>query len=138
MVGEGKERPALEAAIRSWGLENICELLPYTHDLAGMMSRSHCLLLPSVYEGLPLVVLEAGACAVPVLATPGANSCGLLNGSNSFVVDIQQFASTAKEIMDNYDDALTKSARLQVLVRDHFSVEAAYAELIDAYRFISN
>ena len=44
-------------------------------ELAAIMKQSHIFILPSFYEGLPLVVLEALACGCRVIATslPGVN-----------------------------------------------------------------
>jgi glycosyltransferase involved in cell wall biosynthesis len=38
-------------------------------DVAGQLRQAHVLVLPSVWEGLPTVVLEALACGVPVVSS---------------------------------------------------------------------
>ncbi len=43
-------------------------------ELKGLMSRSHALLLPSLEEGLALVMAQAMACGCPVVATPNAGA----------------------------------------------------------------
>jgi glycosyltransferase involved in cell wall biosynthesis len=69
IVGDGPERPALEAAVAKLGLQfhvifagQQDDVLPYFH-LADVM------VLPSYSEGSPLVLLEAMAARVPVVAT---------------------------------------------------------------------
>lgn len=43
-------------------------MLGWVDDVAGLLGRSRVLLLPSAREGMPAVVLEAAACAVPAIA----------------------------------------------------------------------
>ncbi len=46
------------------------EVWPWTSHVGGWLHRADMLLVPSLAEGLPLVVLEAMACGVPVIASP--------------------------------------------------------------------
>lgn len=69
IYGEGEERASLEALIALHGLED-------NIFMPGLVSKPHqyfvkgdCFLLPSRYEGLPNVALEALACGLPVIAT---------------------------------------------------------------------
>ena len=69
ILGEGAERPHLEALIKKHGFEERVFLPglvrpPWQHYL-----QADCFLMPSRYEGLPNVVLESLACGVPVIAT---------------------------------------------------------------------
>lgn len=67
IVGEGELREALEALIRTYGLESRVKLLgfiPADEALKGF----DIFALPSLKEGLPYVLLEARAAGLPIVA----------------------------------------------------------------------
>ena len=60
-------------------LKDYIKLLGLRNDIPNLLNKSHCLLMPSLWEGLPIVILEAGASRLPVISTPVGrgffNSC---------------------------------------------------------------
>jgi glycosyltransferase involved in cell wall biosynthesis len=70
VIGEGEERTALEALVSSLGLTNVEFLGRRSSDeVRAAMLRASVLVLPSTHEGLPLVLLEAAASGLPVVAS---------------------------------------------------------------------
>lgn len=70
----GFETPEYEASIRALisrlQLEDIVNLRGFTKDVPAVMRTLDAMVLPSLFgEGMPMVVLEALACGVPVIAT---------------------------------------------------------------------
>lgn len=65
LIGDGPERPAVESACRGTGVV----FLGVRSDAAELAGGADVLVLPSLTEGLPGVVLEAGARGVPTVAT---------------------------------------------------------------------
>ena len=71
LVGDGPMRPAIEAAITQYGLDDAITLTGWL-DEAGVrdvLNRAHALVLPSFAEGLPMVVMEAMAAGRAVIGT---------------------------------------------------------------------
>jgi glycosyltransferase involved in cell wall biosynthesis len=68
-AGDGEGRPKVEKAINAKGLEKHVRLLGWRTDVADLLGASDVLLLTSIYEGLPRVVLQAMAAKKPVVAT---------------------------------------------------------------------
>lgn len=67
IVGEGEDRPMLEAKIREYGLTERVKLfgfIPASEVLKGF----DVFALPSLKEGLPYVLLEAKAAGLPIIA----------------------------------------------------------------------
>ena len=60
-------------------------------ELKDLMSRSHALVLPSVEEGLAMVMAQALACGCPVVATRNSGAEDLFSsGIEGFIVDAQR------------------------------------------------
>ena len=69
IVGDGPERAALEAFARSHGFADRTVFVGYVADPFAWMMRARVVVLPSIYEGLPCVIMEALACGTPVVCT---------------------------------------------------------------------
>jgi glycosyltransferase involved in cell wall biosynthesis len=71
VVGTGEEQAALEVLARDLGVESRVRFLGRRDRAAvfELMRESALLVLPSSYEGMPHVVLEAFACGLPVVAS---------------------------------------------------------------------
>lgn len=85
-VGDGPLRSRLENKIKKNGLSPYFYLLGFRDDMMEIMNTFDIFVLPSLFEGLPNVILEAMACARPIIATavdgtPEAiidGNCGIL------------------------------------------------------------
>jgi N-acetyl-alpha-D-glucosaminyl L-malate synthase BshA len=69
LVGDGPERPRIEALVRSLGLDGEVRFLGERGELAPLLRESHVFLFPSQTESFGLAALEAMACGVPVVAS---------------------------------------------------------------------
>jgi len=69
LVGDGPERPRLEARIAALGLQDSVFLPGYLDRPQRVLEETDLMVLPSHTEGLPNAALEALAMDVPVLAT---------------------------------------------------------------------
>lgn len=69
IIGEGEERERLSAFIRNKGLEDKIFLTGFMEDASKYLSAFDVFILPSVKEGLPYVLLEAGLASLPVIAS---------------------------------------------------------------------
>jgi glycosyltransferase involved in cell wall biosynthesis len=69
IIGNGPERAALEAFARGLGLAKRVAFIGYVTDPFAWMMRARVLVLSSIYEGLPNVVIEALACGTAVVST---------------------------------------------------------------------
>ncbi len=70
IVGDGPERPALEALARDLGLAGtvtFAGFLPRYDDVIAAMKASRVFVLPSTREGFGIAALEAMACGLPVV-----------------------------------------------------------------------
>ena len=69
VVGEGRLRATLEEQVRRLGIASSVIFTGFRTDMARLLDAIDVLALPSLYEGMPLTAIEAGAMARPVVAT---------------------------------------------------------------------
>lgn len=69
IVGNGSFKEEIEREIARLGLEHQVLLHGVRSDMAELYRQMHCLVIPSLREGLPYVLLEALASKVPVIAS---------------------------------------------------------------------
>jgi sugar transferase (PEP-CTERM/EpsH1 system associated) len=69
IIGEGRQRAALEAQISELGLDGEACLLGNRDDVPALLPEFDIFVLSSIAEGMPGVVLEAMAAGLPVVAT---------------------------------------------------------------------
>jgi glycosyltransferase involved in cell wall biosynthesis len=69
LAGDGVLRPDMEAEIARCGLARCFHLLGWRRDVRPLLGAADVLVLTSLWEGLPRVVLQAMAAAKPIVAT---------------------------------------------------------------------
>jgi glycosyltransferase involved in cell wall biosynthesis len=74
LAGTGSLEGAIREAVRRSGLENSFEFLGHTKEIPELLAFCDFLILPSLFEGMPLSILEAYAAGKTVIATdiPGS------------------------------------------------------------------
>jgi glycosyltransferase involved in cell wall biosynthesis len=106
VFGEGSERPALERLIRHLQLTEIVTLHGTVPRPQDALRRIGLLVLPSKAEGFGLVLIEAMAAGVPVLATnvPGIRDV-VRNGETGLLVpcDAGALAAGLERLVDDPD-----------------------------------
>jgi glycosyltransferase involved in cell wall biosynthesis len=84
IVGEGGERPTLEAQIRRLGLQDKVRLPGHVSPLDAELAGADVLVLSSNYEGVPAVIAEALAAGLPIVATRCSVSMDDMLGGGRF------------------------------------------------------
>jgi glycosyltransferase involved in cell wall biosynthesis len=74
VVGSGPDGEKLRRMVSRYDLENFFEFIPWTDKLSEVYSSLDALILPSRYEGVPVVALEALKFDIPVLVSHTVSS----------------------------------------------------------------
>ncbi|MBI4309660.1 MAG: glycosyltransferase [Candidatus Omnitrophica bacterium] len=89
ILGDGPQRQELEAMAEQFGLKGKVYFLGYQIQagVIKMLQQSHIFFLPSVAEALPVVLMEAQAAGIPVVATHvGSVAQVMADGRSGFLV----------------------------------------------------
>ena len=143
ILGDGPERADLEQLSRNLGLTSRVRFVGFEANVKRWMNAADGFVLSSRYEGLPMVLLEAGACGLPVVATdvPGTREA-LVHGDTGLLAkagDPEALHAAMSTVMGmNGDNRRAMGERARNWVTERFGLEpvldrweALYAELLE-------
>ena len=138
LVGDGPDREHLNARIVSLGLADRVVLLGRRTDIPQLLAGATAFVLASRWEGMPNVVLEAMAAALPVIATRVEGTTELLTeGETGWLVpadDPEALANRMETVLTNPAAARQVGREAQQSVTNHFTVDAMIARYVAIYR----
>ncbi len=103
VVGEGEHARRLERRARALGLDQDVRFLGRRDpgQVRFLMSRAGALVVPSIYEGMPLVILEAMEAGLPVIASRVSGIPEVVvHGETGWVVDPEDAPALAGAIRE--------------------------------------
>jgi glycosyltransferase involved in cell wall biosynthesis len=139
LVGRGSLQPETEALARSLGLEGAVRFLGVRADVPEIMSAADGYVMSSAWEGMPMVLLEAGAAGLPIVATKvGGNVEVVLDEESGFHVaprDSEALSLAMLRLM-GLPEAQRRSlgARGREHIRTHYGLSRVAARWEDLYR----
>jgi glycosyltransferase EpsF len=141
LAGDGPLRPEIESMAGSLGIGDSVRFLGVRDDVAALMQISDVLLMPSHHEGLPLVIMEAGAAGLPIVASdiPGIAE-GVAAGESALlhdVADVDGMAKSVTVLLESPENRRALAAEARAHYESHFSVEAAAHRLVQLYEEVT-
>ena len=142
IAGSGPQEGELRALSAALGIQARVRFLGFEPDVLGWMQAADGFLLSSLWEGLPMGLIEASACALPAVATDVAGTREVIvdgqtgwlapAASSSALVEKMRFLILAT---DTERRAMGERARQRVIERYSLDSvldrwEALYAELL--------
>ena len=137
IVGAGPLESELQETAHAFRLDDKVRFLGHRDDVPQLLAAADLLVLPSLYEGLPNIVLEAMRFSKPVVATaaPGTTEV-VVDGETGLLVPVRNPPALAKAIRDVTDDR-TLAARFgaagRVRVESDFGVDSMVERFADLY-----
>jgi len=111
MFGEGGMLDDVNARIVAFGLGDRLRLEGYVEDLRDALTRVDALVVPSLTDGRPNIIMEANAFARPVLAAPVGGIPELIQeGRNGYLVPPNDFARLSAIVSSWEADRLALAA----------------------------
>lgn len=105
IVGQGPLRKKLEKAVKRLNIEQWLRFMGERKDIPELLSLFDVLVLPSLWEGLPYVLLEAAALAKPVVATDVSGTREIIiNGETGILVPPKNHDKLAQAIISLLKD----------------------------------
>jgi glycosyltransferase involved in cell wall biosynthesis len=143
LVGDGVLRTQLERHAAELGLTEHVFFLGRRTDVPQILAASDIFVLPSLWEGLPLVLVEAGLAGLPVVATRVDGVAEVVeNGRSGLLVppgDSHALAEALQTLLVEGPplwERMGKEGRQIAL--QHFTMECIASQVADLYRKLLN
>lgn len=140
LAGDGALRAALEARARALAPRVTVRFVGWIDEVASLFAAADLFVLPSRDEPFGIVVLEAMAAGVPIVATRTAGPLEILDADTARLVEVENVAALSAAIAADLADpaaAQRRAARAVTAFRASYSAaavvpryEAVYAELL--------
>lgn len=98
ILGEGPLTAELEAQSEALGLTDHVRFLGVRSDIPHVMNAANAYLMSSIYEGLPMVLLEAAATGLPIVTTDVGGNHEVVTPSNGLLAPASDPAALATQM----------------------------------------
>jgi len=137
IVGDGPNRKEYEELMRELGLAEIVEFhgLKSKEEVAEHMRQCDFFVLPSLWENLPCVLIEAMASGLPIVASRVGGIPEIINkqvGILTLPKDVDSLTTALDYMLDHYQDYSPE--KISQYAKDNFSYEAVGRKLDRIYR----
>ena len=118
LVGEGPLRTDCYELVQKMDLGQSVRFYGQKEDISNYLKNADALLLPSLVEGLPAVVLEAMYCKVPVVAYGVGGISEALSGFEENLIppsDDEEFVHAVMNVLSNPNEGQIEDAHLRII-----------------------
>ncbi len=139
-MGDGPLKLPVERLVRELDLEEWVTLTGFRRDVPAMLATVDMVVLPSLWEGLPFVVLEAMAAAKPVVASALPTLAEVvIDGETGLLVPVQEpsgFAEAVVRLIQHPDLRRVMGRKDRDRVERDFSLDRMVKATVDVYRSV--
>jgi len=137
LIGEGPEKPRLQKQAQRYGLAGRVVFAPWQADALPIIAAADLLVLPSRYEGMSNVLLEAAALGKPIVATDVEGVREVLGEDALDQIappgDVKVFADNVLQLFNNRSAMAAAGAANRRRAADRFSLPETVRRYADLY-----
>lgn len=126
LVGDGAWRSKVEAWVTDSGCSDAIILAGLRSDIPSIVQAFDVFVFPSVYEGLPLTVLEAQSSGLPCIISKNVTNAVNI-GQDVIMKDLSDGAESWAQSIDSFDKTISREVRCRqnyILLTDaHFNIK---------------
>lgn len=133
LVGDGELKSQIEKRVQELGIGDSVIFLGIRKDIPNLMSASDIFCLPSLYEGLPVVGVEAQASGLPCCFSDTITDEIDLTNNNVFVSlneSAQDWSNAIKQLEMKKNDRLIS---MEAVIKNGYSLEDTVKRLQEVY-----
>ena len=136
MVGNGELDDEVQNRIDTLGLQDRIVRLPFRRDVPNLLATLDIYCLPSLWEGLPIGVIEAMAMKKPVIASKVDGTVELIGEGEGVLIPVRDPVSLSKAVLqlannESLRRSMGESSFLKI--QQHFLIESMVSKIEKHY-----
>ena len=141
VVGDGSLRNDLESQCQELGVEDKFVFTGWKEDVCSILSTLDILVLPSVNEAVGRVLIEAGACGIPVVATNVGGVPEIVRDNETGVLvapgSPEEMARAMIDLLSSEDKRQRMSVAAEKWIDDRFSARRMVEDVSSSYEVLA-
>ena len=137
LIGDGELKADLRLGVSELGLDRHVHFLGSRHDIPQLLAASDLFVLPSLWEGLSMALLEAMATGLPIVASAVSGTVQAIKPNEGGLLvppgDVQALASAIDQLLSAPERARSMGAVARQRVEAEFSASRQAREHMAAY-----
>jgi glycosyltransferase involved in cell wall biosynthesis len=141
-IGDGELREELQAQVQRLNLDDHVHFLGNRSDVPELLAASDLFVLPSLWEGLPMALLEAMATGLPIVATEVSGTVQAMVPNETGILvppgDAQRLVKAIEQVLSDPARAQEMGAAARRRVEAEFSAQEQADEHLALYHRLLN
>lgn len=135
LIGDGEDRAAVEELVTALGLDGRVEFIGFRPEPAPDLRAADVVVIPSRYDGMALVLLEAMACGAAIVATrvPGTSALGEA-GQLVPIEDPRSLAEAVDALLADPQRRQRLGAAARAQVVENYSLERSLRGILNLWQ----
>jgi len=139
IVGSGHEYKSLELLAKNLAIDSRVQFIPACRDVLPYYQSADVFVMPSLHEGMSNSILEAMACALPVIATAVSGTTDLVHDRHTGLLvpsrDPEALSTALVQLLNNPSERMAMGHAGRCIVEETYSdtsVVRGYLQLYEA------
>ena len=139
MAGSGPDEAALRKRIEREQLDSLVTVSAPIHPARSAFAQARCVVVPSLHESMPYIVLEAIAARIPLITTAVGGIPEIYGSMRDSLLspgDVTALAGRMQDFLDSPEMHERAAAELHHYARSHLTVTQMVSEILEFYESV--
>jgi glycosyltransferase involved in cell wall biosynthesis len=133
----GDEQKNIEEAIKKAEVNDVLKMFGSRDDIPELLNKAHCFVMPSLYEGLPISLLEAGAAGLPIISTPVGAIPTVIGKEYGYLAKLDKFGESMEYVLNHKEEAMQIGQNFSKSIYKQYSIKNMVISLEEIYQNVS-
>lgn len=136
IAGQGPDKHYFEKRINDLGISAHVTLSPPVYPAKTALIKGRCIVIPSLAESFPYIVLESVAAALPIITTNVGGIPEIFGKYADQLIppgDLLALSQAMKRVLQNLDNNQGTTLKIQSYVKENFNQQRMVKEVVEFY-----